>query len=68
MFLNGIANFIGGFMPFKSVQQMRYMYSREPKIAERWRKEYGVPKNLPKRVRKKKRKGVLALANFKGMK
>ena len=38
-------------MPFKSKAQMRYMFARHPKIAKRWKKKYGVPKNLPEKKR-----------------
>ena len=37
-------------MPFKSKAQARFMYARHPKIAKRWNKEYGVPKNLPEKL------------------
>lgn len=40
-------------MPFESAAQRRFMYAKHPKIAERWRKEYGPQKGLPERKRKK---------------
>lgn len=47
--------------PFTSKAQQRYMFLMHPDIAKRWAAKYGVPKNLPqhvkrKRVRKKRRK------------
>ena len=43
-------------MPFKSQQQRRWMYATHPAMAKRWEKE--TPKGkLPKRVRKKRKKG-----------
>ena len=36
-------------MPFKSEAQRRFMYAKHPKIAKRWSKEYGSPKNLPEK-------------------
>lgn len=44
-------------MPFKSKAQQRFMFVRHPKIAKRWVKKYGVPKNLPEH---KKDKGFYA--------
>ena len=40
-------------MPFKSESQKGYLFSNHPEIAKRWAKEYGVPKDLPKKVKKK---------------
>jgi len=40
--------------PFKSKAQMRFMYARHPRIARRWAKTYGVPKNLPEKKHKGK--------------
>lgn len=37
-------------MPYKSQAQQRYMHAQNPKIAERWDKKYGVPKDLPERT------------------
>ena len=37
-------------MPFKSEAQRRYLWAKEPAVAKRWSKKYGVPKNLPKKV------------------
>lgn len=42
-------------MPFKSSSQMRYMFMKHPIVAKRWAANYGVPKNLPKHVRKVKK-------------
>ena len=42
-------------MPFKSEAQRRFLWSNHPDIAQRWTDNYGTPKNLPKRVGKKKR-------------
>lgn len=41
-------------MPFKSTAQMKYMMAKMPKLAKKWMKEYGVPKQLPKRKARKK--------------
>ena len=45
-------------MPFKSKAQQRYLYAKEPKVAERFAKETpkGAYKNLPDRVKRKKRR------------
>jgi hypothetical protein len=43
-------------MPFKSTAQEKYLFSKHPEIAKRWAKKYGVPKNLPKHVKGKKKK------------
>jgi len=45
-------------MPFKSKAQMRYMFWQHPRIAKRWVREYGVPKKLPERVRKGRKKSA----------
>jgi len=39
-------------MPFKSDAQRKFMYARHPKIAKRWRKEYGPQTDLPERKNK----------------
>jgi len=39
-------------VPFKSKAQMRYMFRKHPDIAKRWKDKYGVPKGLPKHVKK----------------
>ncbi len=44
-------------MPFKSKAQRSYLFANEPEIAKRWAKEYPGQKNLPKRVKPKKKKG-----------
>jgi len=43
-------------MPFKSKQQVKYLFSQEPQLAKKWRKENPKQslKSLPKRVSKKK--------------
>lgn len=40
-------------MPFRSRAQMRYMFAKHPRIAKEWADKYGVPKNLPKKKKKK---------------
>jgi hypothetical protein len=42
-------------MPFKSKAQMRYLYSQEPEVAQRWASRYGT-KNLPERKIKRQKK------------
>jgi hypothetical protein len=32
------------------------MFAKHPKIAAKWEDKYGIPKNLPKHVKGKKRK------------
>jgi hypothetical protein len=34
------------------------MYSQHPEIAKRWEDKYGIPKNLPKHVKRKAKKKV----------
>lgn len=48
----------GNRMPFKSKAQQRYLYAKEPKVAERFAKETprNAYKNLPDRVKRKKRR------------
>lgn len=41
-------------MPFKSKAQMRYLFAVHPTVAKKWAKKYGVGKNLPQHVRRKK--------------
>jgi hypothetical protein len=36
-------------MPFKSKAQARYLFSREPEVAERWAKETPKMKSLPEK-------------------
>jgi hypothetical protein len=43
-------------MPFKSSAQEKYMMMKHPEIAKRWAKKYGMPKGLPKHVKKTKKK------------
>lgn len=42
-------------MPFKSEAQRRYMYANKPDLAKEWAEKYGVPTDLPERVRRKKK-------------
>lgn len=41
-------------MPFKSAAQQRFLFATKPKLAKKWANKYGVPKNLPDRVKRKK--------------
>jgi hypothetical protein len=43
-------------MPFKSKQQMKFMFATYPKIAKRWASETKSTKKLPKYSKKKKKK------------
>ncbi len=43
-------------MPFRSRAQQKFMFARMPKVAKRWAKETPNIKNLPQKVRKKKKK------------
>lgn len=40
--------------PFVSKSQQAYMYAKHPEIAKKWEDKYGVSRNLPKHVKKKK--------------
>jgi hypothetical protein len=40
-------------MPFKSKQQVKYMFAAHPKIAKKWAKKTKSIKSLPKKVKKK---------------
>lgn len=42
-------------MPFKSQAQRKYMFATMPKLATKWAHKYGIPKNLPKHSKKKKK-------------
>ena len=46
-------------MPFKSKSQMRYLFAKEPEVAEKFRKEQKAQhksfKNLPEKVGKKEK-------------
>lgn len=35
-------------MPFKSEAQKKYLFMKKPKLAHKWAKKYGIPKNMPK--------------------
>lgn len=41
-------------MPFKSKAQQRFLFAKKPKIAKKWADKYGVPENLPDKLKKKK--------------
>ena len=43
-------------MPFKSKQQVKYLYSQKPALAKKWAKENPKQnlKSLPKKAKKKK--------------
>ena len=41
-------------MPYRSKSQAKYIHAKHPEIAKIWDAEYGVPDNLPERVRKKR--------------
>jgi hypothetical protein len=43
-------------MPFKSKQQVKFMFARMPKVAERWAKKTKSIKKLPKYSKKRKKK------------
>ena len=45
-------------MPFQSKAQIGFMFAQHPKIAKRWSKEYGTPKNMPMRKQSKKGRKV----------
>jgi hypothetical protein len=44
-------------MPFKSKQQVKYLFSQEPQLAKKWRKENPKQnlKALPKKVKPQKK-------------
>ena len=42
----------GGNMPFKSEAQRRYLWAKEPQVAEKWAHEYPDQKGLPEHVKK----------------
>lgn len=44
-------------MPFKSKAQQRFMFARMPKTAKRWAEKTPDMKSLPKKVKKKAKKG-----------
>jgi len=50
-------------MPFKSEKQRRYMWAKEPAIAEKWTKKYGSNPKKKGGIIKKRRGGI---ANAKG--
>jgi hypothetical protein len=41
-------------MPFKSKAQQRFLFAKKPKLAKKWAKKYGVPKDLNEYIRKGK--------------
>ena len=44
-------------MPFKSDDQRKWMHANKPEMAKRWEKETPKGKDLPKKVKKKTKKG-----------
>lgn len=42
-------------MPYKSKAQVRKLFATNPTLARKWAHKYGIPKNLPERIGKKKR-------------
>ena len=40
--------------PFKSKSQERFMMANKPEIAKKWKKKYGVKKNLNEKIKKAK--------------
>lgn len=42
-------------MPFRSKAQEKFMFSQKPKMAKQWAKETPDIKDLPKKVKKKKK-------------
>lgn len=43
-------------MPFKSKQQMKFMFATHPKMAKKWANETKSIKKLPKYSKKRKKK------------
>lgn len=43
-------------MPFKSKAQVGYMFANHPKLAKKWADKYGMPKDMPKKKKKGKKK------------
>ncbi len=41
-------------MPFRSEKQKKFLFAKKPKIAKKWAKKYGVPKDLNEYIRKAK--------------
>ena len=41
-------------MPFKSKAQQKFLFAKKPKLAKKWAKKYGVPKNLNEYIAKGK--------------
>lgn len=52
-------------MPFKSQAQRRFLFSQHPDIAKKWIDKYGMPKELPEKVKKSKSKYELLLKGTK---
>lgn len=48
----------GGAVPFKSRAQQGFLYANEPEVAKSWEAKYGIPKGLPKHVKRKPKKKV----------
>ena len=53
-------------MPFKSEAQRRYLYAKEPKVAQRFARETPRNAKLPERVKKKRKKSSLLNAFEEG--
>lgn len=49
-------------MPFKSKAQQKFMFAKKPELAKKWADKYGMPKNLPKRKKKKNLNKMIAEA------
>lgn len=47
----------GSEVPFKSQAQRRFMHAQHPRIADKWEREGGTPKKIPKRVKAPKKGG-----------
>jgi hypothetical protein len=41
-------------MPYVSEAQRRLLHARHPRLAARWDREYGTPKNLPYHKKRKR--------------
>jgi hypothetical protein len=47
-------------MPFKSEAQRRYLYAKEPKVAQRFARETPRNAKLPARAKRKKKSSLLS--------
>ena len=43
-------------MPFKSKAQRRFLHATNPELAQKWEKKYKTSKNLPSKLKKRKKK------------